>query len=119
MRICSVLLVLCLTMACNDEDLLNPDGQGPPALATVNATISNTFNPTTVTIAQGGQVRYQFGATGHTVIFEKVAGAPPDIVEVSANKTENRTFDVIGTFIYECDQHQGMQGTVIVAAASD
>ena len=51
--------------------------------------------------------------------FEKVAGAPPDMVEVSANKTENRTFDVIGTFIYECDQHQGMQGTVIVAAASD
>ena len=116
MRIWSVLLVACLTLACNDESLLEP--QEPPTLVVVQANTSNLFNPRDVTILAGGQVRWNFQSTPHTVIFQKVANVPPDIIEESSNKTENRTFAVPGTYLYECGIHEGMEGSVIVVAPS-
>jgi plastocyanin len=84
--------------------------------ATVQATTSNTFTPPSVNLNVGGTVAYAFGTVDHNVIFSG-AGAPSD-VPVSVNTTISRTFANIGTFNYTCTLHAGMNGTVIVSAAS-
>jgi plastocyanin len=114
MRKCFVLLLLSLTVGCNDEDLLEP--QPPELEEDVQATTSNTFNPNNVTIAVGGTVHYVFQTTLHTVIFERKNGAPDDIIQATSNATVDREFLVIGQYPYECGIHPGMRGTVFVQA---
>lgn len=83
---------------------------------TVQATTANTFTPPSVNVNLGGTVAYAFGTVDHNVIFSG-AGAPSDI-PVSVNTTISRTFNTLGTFNYTCTLHAGMNGTVIVSAAS-
>jgi plastocyanin len=86
------------------------------AAATVQATNSNAFTPTSVTVAEGGSVTWAFGTVEHNVVFQ-AAGAPANI-DVSSSKSVSRTFATAGTFAYVCSLHAGMSGTVNVAAAS-
>lgn len=86
----------------------------PPASvgsASVNATASNTFTPSTVTIGTGGIVNFAF-AKDHNVIFQG-AGSPAD-VPVTTSGVVARTFLTAGSFAYVCTLHAGMSGSVIV-----
>jgi plastocyanin len=124
MRVCSVLSVVSLAailVACNDKDLLDPDGGGGtqvPLEVNVDATTSLTFNPNPVTLRAGGTVTYRFQSTAHTVIFEQVANRPDDIIQPTASQNVDRVFPAVGTFVYDCNIHDGMTGTVIVVAGT-
>ncbi len=80
--------------------------------ASVNATLSNTFSPSSVDIAAGGIVTWNF-ATQHNVTFNVAVGAPADIPTTSSGSA-GATFTTAGTFNYQCTIHAGMTGVVIV-----
>jgi plastocyanin len=86
-----------------------------PSNASVAATPALVFDPAQVDIAAGGSITWQFGATGHTVVFDGTAtGKPANIGNETANTSLSRTFTTAGTFPYHCSIHAGMNGTVIV-----
>ena len=83
-----------------------------PASAAVNATLGLTFSPSSVDIAAGGMVTWNF-ATTHNVTFNPMAGAPADIPNTSSGSAA-ATFSIAGTFNYRCTIHAGMTGVVVV-----
>ena len=90
-------------------------GDGGTETVPVTATVSMpgfVFAPVTTRIAVGGTVRFEFPATPHNVIFDRITGAPADIQETS-NQTISRTFAVAGTFPFDCTLHPGMSGEVV------
>jgi plastocyanin len=99
-----------------------PDGpSSPPADAhskTVEALPTITFNPGTVTVGVGDTVVYAFKGVAHNVFFDRVAGAPADIADGTANASVVRVFTAPGQFVYNCHIHPGMRGTVVVTAPS-
>lgn len=90
-----------------------PTTPATPATNEIIATTSNTFNPSTLTVAKGTTVTFTFQATTHNVTFAAVAGAPSNISN-TANSGVQRLFATAGTFGYDCTLHPGMSGTVIV-----
>ena len=82
------------------------------AAATVNATLSDTFSPNSVTINVGQSVQWNF-ATTHNVTFDGSLGAPADIPDTPSGSA-SATFNTSGTFNYQCTIHAGMTGKVIV-----
>lgn len=87
----------------------------PQPTATVNATNSLQFTPTTVRLTVGGTVTFKFGSIEHTLFFDNApAGAPANIPNLTSNTSVTRTFNTAGTFVYNCHIHPGMSGTVIV-----
>jgi plastocyanin len=76
---------------------------------------NNVFNPQNVTVAQNGTVTWQWvGLTAlHNVTFAAVTGAPGNIADRSSG-SESRTFTATGTFTYQCTNHIGMTGQVVV-----
>jgi len=84
----------------------------PGLAATVNATAGNQFDPSTVIIAPGGTVTWNFAAL-HNVTFSGT-GAPANITD-KATGSDARTFPTAGTFNYICTIHgQSMSGVVRV-----
>ncbi|MFL5580524.1 MAG: Ig-like domain-containing protein [Gemmatimonadaceae bacterium] len=81
------------------------------ASASVDATTGDTFSPTSVDIAVGGQVTWTF-AKLHNVTFTS-ASAPADIGN-TASGSVSRTFPTAGSFPYTCTLHPGMNATVVV-----
>ena len=91
---------------------VNATVASPGQAATVQATVSNSFTPSSVTIAPGGQVTWTFAAL-HNVQFSGT-GAPANITDRSTG-SESRTFPTAGTYNYICGIHgAGMSGTVRV-----
>jgi len=84
-------------------------------VAEVTGTGSNTFSPTSVTVAVGGIVNYTF-AGNHNVTFS-TAGAPANVPTASSG-TFARTFSTAGTYNYTCTIHAGMNGAVLVQTPS-
>ncbi len=73
-----------------------------------------SFSPLAVSIARNGTVTWSNGTgTVHNVTFVATAGAPANIGD-HAGGTTVRTFTTAGTFNYNCTQHAGMSGQVIV-----
>ena len=89
-------------------------GTTEPALNTVNATITDTFDPSSLTVSVGTTVSFVFGSTAHNVMFNPVTGRPDDIPGSNSNTTITRTFNTAGTFGYQCTIHAGMTGTITV-----
>ncbi|MBA4070343.1 MAG: hypothetical protein C0497_00670 [Gemmatimonas sp.] len=120
-RKCAAVAVLALLSACGDGSYGSPTAPSnntpgtpsTPAANEVIATTSNTFTPSTLTVARGTTVTFTFQATIHNVIFANVAGAPANIPN-TANSGVQRLFATAGTFGYDCSLHAGMTGTVIV-----
>lgn len=108
----AALLAAGLVTGCSDDDPNEPNP--PPASADVTATNGLTFQPGTARVATGGEVTWEFEATGHNVTFDAVAGAPADIGGSNANTSISRSFATAGTFPYECTIHPGMSGSVQV-----
>lgn len=123
-RNCAVVAALVLLSACGgggggDGSPTAPGTPGTPgtpvtpAANEIIATTSNTFTPSTLTVAKGTTVTFTFQATTHNVNFASVAGAPAGIGN-TANSGVQRLFATAGTFGYDCTLHPGMNGTVIV-----
>ena len=87
----------------------------PPQQATVEATASSTFNPSSVTIAAGGTVTWNFAPTPpHNVMFTSSNVPPGGDIGTTQNTSVPRTFPNPGSYPYTCNLHPGMNGTVIV-----
>lgn len=85
------------------------------AIITTVQVRDNTFSPTPITVALGTIVTWQWqGVTlPHNVTFATAAGAPDDITDRTSG-SQQRQFNVAGTFNYSCTNHGGMNGTVTV-----
>jgi plastocyanin len=77
-------------------------------------TAINAFSPSTVTIVRNGTVTWSnnSGVT-HNVTFGQASGSPTNIPNLAAGSAA-RSFPSTGTFSYQCTNHQGMGGQVIV-----
>lgn len=84
----------------------------PTSPNTVNANPGLAYNPTSLTIARGGTVTFNFGSVGHSVTFT-TSGAPANI-PVTANAAVQVVFPSTGTFNYYCTVHAYMSGSIIV-----
>ena len=82
----------------------------PGPTASVDANISNQFNPSTAFITRNGTVTWNF-ATTHNVTF--ATGGPANITDQSSGSA-SRQFPNAGTFAYQCTIHPGMNGSVVV-----
>ena len=93
-----------------------PDTVTFTTTATANVAVSNNFfSPTSITIAKGSAVTWNWPASGsasHNVFF-LTAGAPGDILDRTTGSV-SLTFGTIGTFQYHCTNHNGMTGSVTV-----
>jgi plastocyanin len=110
----AALLAAGLATGCSDDDPNEPNP--PPSAVDVTATNGLAFDPSTARVATGGEVTWEFEATGHNVTFDVVAGAPASIGGSNANVSISRTFATAGSFPYQCTIHPGMEGTVQVVA---
>lgn len=83
----------------------------PPASAQVDMP-GTSFQPSLVTIAQGGTITWVFTAVNHSVFFGTGSGAQD--IAVTTNASVARTFNTKGTFAMNCGVHAGMSGTITV-----
>lgn len=100
-----------------------PPGDGTPS-ATANVSMTktgdgyggdvNAFAPAAVTITRSGTVTWT-NNTGlvHNVTFGTATGAPTNIPDLAAGSA-SRSFATAGTFAYQCTNHPGMAGQVVV-----
>ena len=110
MRRLSVLLLVPLVIACNDE----PTNPPPPVTNTIIASANNQFLPPNVPIRTGGTITWEFQSVAHSVLFDVKAGTPDNIQEPRQNTTEERVFETPGTYRYTCGVHPQMFGIVNV-----
>lgn len=90
-----------------------------PQPGSVTVTTPNqTFSPSTVTIATGGSVLWQFSGATHNVTFSGPAPTGGNIPDTPPGNAVSRSFATAGTYGYFCTRHGGMTGTVIVQAGS-
>ena len=91
--------------------------QGNVAMASSDdgyGTQSHAFSPGTITIARTGTVTWA-NSTGllHNVTFMGTTGAPSNIPSFSTGAV-SRSFSTAGSFGYQCTNHAGMTGQVVV-----
>lgn len=100
-----------------------PPGGGnpaPTAAVAMNSTDDgygsavNSFIPGAVTVTRSGTVTWN-NNTGilHNVTFGPATGAPANISSFASGST-SRSFGTAGTFNYQCTNHAGMSGQVVV-----
>ena len=99
----------------------------PAGATTFNVTVGPNgnlvFNPSSVTINPGDQVKWTWGSSFHSTT-SGIPGMPSGIWDSGIQNqgaTFTRTFNSAGTFQYYCIPHGGccgMTGTVVVAASS-
>ncbi len=92
-------------------------GQGNVQMSSSNDGYGNavhSFVPSSITITQNGSVTWTNGTGNlHNVTFGPTAGAPASISSFSSGSA-SRTFTTAGTFSYQCTNHIGMTGQVVV-----
>jgi plastocyanin len=105
---------LCLAAACGGGDT---EPQPTTNQLYDVFTVGDAFSPSSLMIAVGDTVRFNFtagsDAMGHDVTFRATPGAPANI-NVQKSGTASRVFRTRGSFHYDCFVHPGMQGDVIV-----
>jgi plastocyanin len=89
---------------------VHPAVNGSSAAVIVQNTDPPVFAPSSVYVKAGSVVQYSVG-TAHNVVFDLLAGVPPN-VQTGAG-TVLRTFQVVGMFTYQCTAH-GETGVVNV-----
>jgi len=86
------------------------------AIVTTVQVRNNNFTPDSISVPQNTVVTFDWGAgptSVHNVTFDAVAGAPSNIANRTAGGVQ-RTFASVGTFPYQCTNHAGMTGKVVV-----
>jgi plastocyanin len=96
-----------------------PPGQQPPGGNNAITVENNRFDPSTATVARGATVTWtwdtcvdsDYGRTcvEHNVTFATGASSPNQSTGSFA-----RQFNTGGTFAYQCTNHAGMSGQVVV-----
>ena len=111
----------------NDEANTNPPTNGgnnnPTPVASLQVSMLstgdgygnslNSFSPNTGHVTLGGTVTWN-NASGvtHNVTFQTV-GSPENVANLT-NGGVSRTFPTEGTFEYQCTNHPGMGGSIVV-----
>jgi plastocyanin len=86
------------------------------AVATVTVGPGSAFSPPSVTIPLHGPVKFLWAAGNtllHNVTFDAISGAPGNISDRTIGEM-NTAFHAAGTFPYQCTNHPGMTGEIIV-----
>lgn len=96
---------------------------GPPtvtftttaAIVTTVQVANNTFTPDSVNVPLNSSITWEWQGTTllHNVTFAAAAGKPNDIPNATSGSA-SRTFNTAGTFNYQCTNHPGMTGKVVV-----
>lgn len=120
-RSLSLVAIVALATACGGSSAtapvpppVPPGTVCTPGNGTVCLTASNTFNPSTMTVAPGTTVTWdnETGVT-HNVTFD-TQGAPASIGNFSSG-AKTATFPSAGTYAYHCTIHgASMSGKIIV-----
>jgi plastocyanin len=112
-------ILLAATGACGGDSgggHTGPPDPTPPAGSNTVTVGNNFFTPTSLTIATGATVTWQWasGAVTHNVTFDDGVHS-----EDQSSGSFARTFSAAGTFPYHCTIHgaQAMHGTVTVSAS--
>lgn len=85
----------------------------PTTENTINANDAIVFNPTSLTVAVGTTVTFNFQSTTHDVVFAAGAGSPGDLGPLS-NTSKSVTFSTAGSYPFRCSIHPNMTGTITV-----
>jgi plastocyanin len=72
------------------------------------------YSPVQTDITVGGVVQFVFPSLAHNVFFRTTPGQPMDIPGEVSNQTVPRTFNIRGSFTYDCTIHPGMTATIVV-----
>ncbi len=113
MRHFLLLLTAGLVAGCGSDAGVTPSDTTTAGMVADVFTPGLVFSPFSTTIKVGGSVRFNISGDQHNVIFGKVAGAPAD-VNVVKDVVATRTFNMRGTYAYDCTVHPGMSGRVVV-----
>ena len=108
-----LLLLASLTLACGDDDPVDPgDGADEFTVSVEN----NVFNPSAITVPVASTVTWQWNSAGvaHNVVFEDGTGSSSTMT----TGTHQRTFSQTGDYAYVCTIHPGMNGSVSVTASA-
>ncbi len=90
-----------------------PAATPPPAGAVAVTVGDNVFSPSAITVTPGTTVVWtNRGVRPHTV-----TGVGPGSGLLASGQSYSVRFDTVGGFLYVCDLHGGMTGTVVVGAA--
>jgi plastocyanin len=88
---------------------------GLSAIVGVRATSPPTWVPSAVKVVVGSAIQFNVGTT-HSVVFDAVPGAPPNISVGAVGAQTVRLFPAAGAFTYQCTIH-GESGVVNVTPA--
>ncbi|HKC39550.1 MAG TPA: hypothetical protein VKC15_08445, partial [Gemmatimonadales bacterium] len=86
------------------------------AIVTTVQVRNNNFTPDSISVPRNTVVTFDWGAgptSVHNVTFDGVAGAPSNIANRTSGSVQ-KTFGSVGTFPYQCTNHLGMTGMVVV-----
>lgn len=74
----------------------------------------NAFVPGVVTIGRLGMVTWTNNTgVAHNVTFAPATGSPTNVPDLATGSV-SRSFTTVGTFGYQCTNHPGMSGQVVV-----
>ena len=95
--------------------ITNPPGGGGGGGGGTNTVTmgGSSFSPTSLTIGSNGTVTWN-NTSGilHNVTFT-TSGSPSNIPDHTSGSSQ-RTFPNVGTFNYNCTNHSGMNGAIVV-----
>ncbi len=80
----------------------------------VTVQVTSTFAPATVSVRQGGTVRFAFSGVNQNVTFSTAFPGAPSNIPNTATGNVDRRFDTVGDFRYESTVSAGLAGIVRV-----
>jgi plastocyanin len=91
-----------------------PTGPSQPGLSATVTLGASSFNPANVPLLATGTVTFTNNSgIVHNVTFAPTTGAPANIAD-HASGSNQRTFNTVGVFEFECTLHAFMTGQVVV-----
>lgn len=80
----------------------------------VDVQVTSTFAPATVSVRQGGTVRFVFSGINQNITFSTAFPGAPTNIPNTTSGTVNRQFGTVGDFRYESTVSAGLAGIVRV-----
>lgn len=108
-----------VTAGCSELEDPPTGGEGEVTEIVVGPDGEQTFEPDATTVAPEATVRWVWDSGGHTVVpvsSPDTEGWTGVTSQREAGFTFEESFEVVGTYEYTCDVHDGMDGVVTVEA---
>jgi plastocyanin len=83
---------------------------GPAPQSADVSMVDNSFNPASVEVAVGGEVRF----TNNGAAVHNASGGGVNIPNLNPGGTATQRMNTAGSFPYQCTLHSGMSGTIVV-----